>query len=79
MESGAGKAPIPRKRSSNMGPQNQPSRARKCLVVDAASARREDAVSETAAPVLQLLKLAGSGLWKGDLAEIRDDSPPSRS
>jgi hypothetical protein len=48
-------------------------------VVDGSSARREDAVTEAAAPVLQLLKLAGSGLWKGDLAEIRDDTPSSRS
>jgi hypothetical protein len=62
-----------------MGPQNQPSRVRKRLVVDDASVRRKEAVSEAAAPVLQLLKLAGSGLWKGDLAEIRDDTPPARS
>jgi Arc/MetJ family transcription regulator len=26
----------------------------------------------------RILELAGSGLWEGDLAEMRADSPPSR-
>ena len=27
----------------------------------------------------KILELAGSGLWEGDLAEMRDDSPRDRS
>ena len=78
MESGAAKALIPRKRASNMEPRNQSSKLRESLAVDADSAR-EEARAKAAAPVLRLLKLAGSGLWKGDLAEIRDDAPPANS
>lgn len=62
-----------------MDPQSQPSRVGESLAVDASSSRQGQALGEAAAPVLRLLKLAGSGLWKGSLAEIRDDAPPTRS
>ena len=61
-----------------MDSQGQPSRLRESSVNDAVSAR-DEARTKAAAPVLQLLKLAGSGLWKGDLAQIRDDAPPANS
>jgi hypothetical protein len=56
---------------------------RKLLSTDRELAEQVDAVLDAAAsngpPAAQrLLELAGSGLWEGDLAEMRDDRSSSR-
>lgn len=56
---------------------------RKLLSTDRELAQQVDAVLDAAEPKVQpaaqrLLELAGSGLWEGDLAEMRDDRSSSR-
>jgi hypothetical protein len=56
---------------------------RKLLTADGKLAQQVDAILDATEQggklaAQRLLKLAGSGLWEGDLAEMRDDLPSAR-